>query len=271
MNYTLADENNIRSFMSVLPEILIEDNSRSIIAYEDDGTVCGAVSVSRGDIYYDIDWIYVTPHKRLSGVGRGLITEVKKMVDAVGLFPVHALFDTSTGNGLYEFFLSISQEEMIVDVEYSHDRYMVSVSDFVEYPAFKKDYPVKYTPKYFFKLDEKERNLVMEKTVGNLTITSEQDFPVSCEKALCIAVFEYKTPVGFTMVQKDSETNLHLTYLYADNKMALYSLFKYAVAILKKKYMDRKIYFDPLTAESERLAENLFPNADVHKIYEAEF
>ena len=270
MNYILANKDNIIDFESVLPEIFIEDNSRSIVAYEDDGTVCGAVSVSRADIYYDIDWIYVTPQKRLLGIGRGLIMEVKKMVNAIGLCPIHAIFDTSDDNGLYEFFVSISSPDMVVDVEYSHDRYVVSVGDFVEYPALKKEHQVKYTPKYFFELDETEKNRVLGKAVGNLTITDEKSLPSSCEKKLCIAVFEYKSPVGFMMVQKDMEGDLHLTYLYANDGMALYGMLKYTEIILRKKYMDRKIYFDAVTVQSERLARNVFPNAAVHKMYEAE-
>ena len=55
MNYIVADQLNIKSFESVMPEYLVDDLGTSLVAYEDDGSVCGAVSISYDGEGYLID------------------------------------------------------------------------------------------------------------------------------------------------------------------------------------------------------------------------
>ena len=271
MNYVLANNDNIVDFASVLPEDFIDINNRSIVAYEDDGSVCGAISVSRGDIYYDIDWLYVVPERRLRGIGRGLIWEVKRMVESIGRCPVHALFDATLDNGLFEFFMSISERNLFVDVEYAYDRFIVPVEDFLGSPAIKKEHKLKYKPSPFFKLEPYMRNKLLTKTIDNLTITNEEDLPSTCEKKLCVAVVDKQNPLGLMLVQKELSDDLHLTYLFAEDGMALYTILKFAEMVLGQYFMGRNIYFDAINNKSYKLARNIFPDAVTHKIYEADF
>ena len=84
MNYIKIDQSNRMDFASVLPEAFSQEPYIALGAYEPDGSVCGAVSLSDDGEQYGIDWLYVTPKKRLMGIGLGLVKEVKHMVSKIG-------------------------------------------------------------------------------------------------------------------------------------------------------------------------------------------
>ena len=67
MNYLRVTKENAGDFLSVLPERFCTGRDVSLAAYEDDGAVCGAVSVTYGGDQYDVNWLYVAPEKRHDG------------------------------------------------------------------------------------------------------------------------------------------------------------------------------------------------------------
>ena len=271
MNYIRVNNDNKDEFKSVLPEYISDGGEISLAAYEDDGTVCGAVSVSYGGNQYDVDWLYVAPERRLKKIGTGLITEIKRLVSAVGVCPIVARIDTSVDSGLYEFFLSISNPDLLVDINYSHDRYLFKAEDFLDSPAMKEKADMPYVPTYFSDMKPRSQSYMMHEAVEFLTITDPMRFEERLEKKLCFAVEENGVILSFMLVQKDAAGDLELSFLYSDNSKALLSIMKAAHREVRKNYKDKFIYFDAVTEESAALAKRFLPETDVRQIYEAEF
>ena len=115
MNYIRIDATNIDDFTSVLPASYFDGAGICLGAYEEDGSVCGAIALSYDGVQYDIDWLYVVGEKRLAGVGTGLIREVKHIVAELGVAPIRAQFDIEEDTGLYAFFLTVCLQISIVD------------------------------------------------------------------------------------------------------------------------------------------------------------
>ena len=276
MNYIVADLTNIKAFRSVLPEYLADNIGTSLAAYEDDRSICGAVSFSYDGDGYLIDWIYVVPEKRLQGVGRGLVMEVKKLVSEVGICPVRIRFDASNNSGIYEFLLSLDGDDVYVDMSYSHNRYKVTAGGFTGSDAINglnviKDASAKvYTITSFWDMDDKEINHALTLAMDHIRIMDFDDFKKTCEKELCISAKKGDRLLAFSLVQRLPSGELNLSYLYSADQKAL-PLILNELAFYMMEY-DKKqvIYFDAITEESELLARKIFPDATVESIYEAE-
>ena len=271
MNYIRVDNGNKGDFASVLPENYVDGIGVDLAAYENDGTFCGAVSLSYGTMQYDLDWLYVVPEKRLSGIGTGLLREVKRMVASIGICPIRALFDASEDNGLYRFFLSASSPDLLIDVDYSHDRYIVTAEDFLSSELMKDKHRMDYVPAYFWELDEGLREKALEPAMDHLTITNLKAFEESCEKNLCYTVEKDGRILSLMLLQKDNAENLTLSYLYSVDGKALMSMLMPAAMELKKNHKGKEVRFDVVTEEAARLAGKIFPEAERKHMYEADF
>lgn len=269
MNYIRIDATNIDGFTSVLPARYFDGADICLGAYEEDGSVCGAISLSFDGIQYDIDWLYVVPQKRLAGVGTGLLREIRNITAELGNLPFRAQFDTEEDTGLYAFFLSVDDPDFTVDVEYSHDRYFLNTKDFIE--SFRGGDLLKLPrPRLFWSLNEKLKEQALTKAVEHLEITDIEKFEDSCEKTLCLAVSEGEKIVSFMLVQNTPSGDLSLTYLYAENQKALFGMLKAAAIETQENFKNRTVFFDAVTAEAEALAYKVLPGAMKHAIYEAE-
>ena len=270
MNYIRVSGENRSEFASVLPEIFTDENRVSLVAYEDDGTVCGAVSLSYAGYQYNVDWLYVVPERRRSKVGTGLLKEVQYMVASIGICPIIARFDASKDNGLYEFFMDVSNPDMLVDVEYAFDRYNVSAEDFINSEVLKKKGEMDYVPVYLFDMDEEQREKAFDKAMEHLVLLDTEGFEESCVKELCFAVENNGEISALMIVQKEVEGELHLSYLYSEDGKSLMSMLVPAAREVRKNYKGYSISFDAVTDEAELLAKKFFPKAERGLIYEAE-
>lgn len=274
MNYIVADQLNIKSFESVMPEYLVDDLGTSLVAYEDDGSVCGAVSISYDGEGYLIDWLYVIPEKRRQGVGRCLVTEVRKLVSTAGICPLRIRFNASGDSGIYEFLLSIDGEDQYVDMSYSHDRYKVcadEVTDSLEKHGLNV---IKQADSYeimpFWDMDNKGINQALTLAMEHLCIRDLEDFKKTCDRNLCVSVKKGDQLLGFSLVQKLPSGELNLSYLYSENHKVLPHILKELAFCILEYDMDQVIYFDAVTEASDLLAKKIFPDAGKELIYEAE-
>ena len=271
MNYLRVTKENASDFSSVLPERFCTGRDVSLAAYEDDGAVCGAVSVTYGDNQYDVNWLYVVPEKRRQYVASGLIREIKSMVNVIGIYPIRAEFEISDDNGLYGLFLSVSDPDFPVELDYSYDRYYVTAEDLLSSEVMKKFKMFSDTPIPIWNMEESFRNSVMDIAMEHLAVTDPETFEESCEKKLCLAVMEDNEILSFMLTQVDQNRNLKLSYLYSKAPAALMSMLFRSSQWLKKDYRKAQITFDPVTKEAEKLAHKIFPNAETRAVYEAEF
>ncbi len=265
----INDENK-GDFAEVLPELLMDNIGLSVGAINSRGEVCGAISLSFDGAQYDIDWIYVTEEMRLTGVGRGLVTEVKRMVDRIGICPIYAQFDPLDDSGLYGFFLSLNSTDLIVDVSYSHDRYVVDAQDFLRSEHLKMKKDPKYMAEPLWELEEEKLESAMGIVLANYSIRDPEVFEESCEKNLCFAVQDEDHIRGLMIVQKLPGGDLLLSYIYSRDPRAAASLLMAASLELKRNYKHKKIYFDVVSREAEIMAKNFFPGVSPVHIYEAD-
>ena len=179
MNYIRIDATNLDGFTSVLPASYFDGAGICLGAYEEDGSVCGAIALSYDGVQYDIDWLYVVGEKRLAGVGTGLIREVKHIVAELGVAPIRAQFDIEEDTGLYAFFLSMDDPDFTVDVAYSHNRYFSNTEDFIE--SFGGgDFLKLPRPRLFWSLKEELKDQALSLAMEHLEITdAAKDYIIS--------------------------------------------------------------------------------------------
>ncbi len=269
-HYIEINDENKGDFSTVLPELLMDHIGLSVGAVNSKDEVCGAISLSFDGVQYDIDWIYVTPEMRLKGVGRGLISEVKRMVDRIGICPIYARFDPMDNSGLYEFFLSLDSSHMVVDVTYSHDRYEVSAQDFLHSEHLKMKKDPQFMADRLWELEEDKIEGIMGLVLENYSIRDPEVFMETCEKNLCFAILDDNRILGVMVVQKLPDGDLLLSYIYSREIRATASLLMAAALGLKRNYKNKKIYFDVVSREAEIMAKKFFPEARPIHIYEAD-
>ena len=90
----MNEENRI-DFEKVFPkEIELTDLRVAIGAADENGVVLGAASYVLSDYEYNLDWIFVEPAARLSGVGTKLIEKIFDIMMKTGyVFPLTARFE----------------------------------------------------------------------------------------------------------------------------------------------------------------------------------
>ena len=270
MNYILVGKENAGDFENVLfPGFDAEKKRVTIGAYEDDGTVCGAVSVILSDYQYDCDWLYVHPERRRQGIGKGLFEQVMKFISGTGMiFPVSASFEvTPEDDSLYSFFLSMDD----VDVEFSHGRYYASHERIAEAPELHKKMNVRLTEKEFGELSDHEKNQVIELITNEhiCAIPDLKSFLGNMAPDVSIVVFNEGAIVGGIFFQLRGDQNLELQYLFADSSVATVQLTVSAAARVKDKYPGYGIVFDAVNDKSARLAKKVFKGTEPVNIYEA--
>ncbi len=269
-SYIEITEENREDFSAVLPDLLLDNMGISVGAVNSKDEVCGAISLSFDGARYDIDWIYVTPDMRKKGVGRGLMTEAKRIVDHVGICPIYAQFDPLDGSGLYEFFLSLNSGQMIVDITYSHDRYMVDALDFLHSEHLKMKKDPEYMAEPLWEMEEEKIDAVLGIVLENYSIRNPKAFRESCEKKLCFAVQNGDRIQGIMIMQKLPGGDLLLSYIYSRDPRAAASLLMAASLEIKRNYKQKRIYFDVVSREAELMAKKFFPDARPMHIYEAD-
>ncbi len=128
MNHILITEDNQEAFSDVLPPRLSGRDRITIGAYDDDGAVCGAVSMTQASDRMDLDWIFVMPQVRRRGIGSGLVAELSDYALQAEGRPLYCSFaaDEDEGNGLYLFFVSDALSDCGFDVSYAYDRYIIT-------------------------------------------------------------------------------------------------------------------------------------------------
>ena len=281
MNYIKIDESNKTDFASVLPEEFSKAPYISLGAYEEDGSVCGAVALSFDGTQYDMEWLYVSPQKRRTGVGFGLVKEVRSMIMDIGFGPISAQFEVGRGDGLYPFFLSISNPEFLVDVVYSHDRYVVSAKDFLDSTVAKNGEKNKIedieneiknnSVQLFWDMEEELREKALQKTMKHLSILDEDIFAKSCEKPLCFVAQKDQELLSFLIAQNTPSGGIYLSYLYSKEPKALMAVLQAAAVEMKENYGEQTLFFDAVTGGAQSMAEKIFPHSVKRHIYEAEF
>ena len=273
MDFVKIDAGNKADFSSVLPEGYIKGREVSIGAVEED-VVCGAVSFSFDGEEYMIDWIYVEPQKRLMGVGKGLIEEVRKFVSAVGLCPIRMLIEGDEESGLYEFVLSLEDEDHPIVVEYSHDRYTITTDDFAQSPAMDRlnEGPVQtsYKASSFWSLDKKERAKALSMILDGFSVFDEEAFKKSSEKDCCLVEKRNDEIESFILVQRLGDDTLQLSYLYSIKPKALAAVLQDLYATLLEYGENQTVFFEPITDESRKLAKTFFADAKKMPLYEVE-
>ena len=273
MYFVEIDESNKELFSHVLPEAMIDGLGISIGAVSDDLTV-GAVSLSFNGEEYSIDWLYVTPSDRLKGVGRGLINEVRSMVSDIGICPIRMAISSSDESGLFPFILAIDDEDHPIDITYSHDRYVVSASDFSGSGALEEILSAGMVTDYvtgsFMKEDTAVRGKLLSEASKIFAVSDEEKFFSTCEKDLCLVTKKKGEIHAFVLVQREGENILKLSYLQSKDSKALVSLFQDLSAVLTEYPDNMTIFFDTVTAESKLLADKLFSDATKEAVYDIE-
>ena len=275
MNYTIVDFVNFKKFISVIPDSLASDDMGiSLVAYEDDGSICGGVSLSFDSEEYNIDWLYVIPEKRRQGVGRGLVFEVIKLVRFSGIAPVRIQYDATQKNGIHDFIQALEIDGFPPSVTFSHDRYTVSVGNFLDSDFIrtlkKRKRPMGYDIDFLLNMDKNVKKEAYSLAMDHFNILDEKQFENSCEKLLCLAVRGSGKLLSLSLAQRLPSKALKLSYLYADDPKALLCMLLEFASTIVNFDREETIYFDTVTDESSHLAKKLFPDAIPEKIYEAE-
>ncbi len=274
MYFVKIDESNKELFSHVLPESMIDGLGISIGAILD-GVTVGAVSLSFNGEEYSIDWLYVAPSERLKGVGRGLIHEVRSMVSDIGICPIRMALSSSDDSGLFPFVLAIDDEDNPIDITYSHDRYVISATDFSGSKGLDKVLGsgmfLDYETGSFMKEDAAVRGNLLSEASEIFTVSDVEKFVSTCENDLCLVAKKKGEIYALALVQRESENVLRLSYLHSKNPKALTSLLQDLLAVLSEYPDDMVIYFDTVTVEAILLANKLFPDAKKEAIYDIEF
>ncbi len=272
INYTQITEENKIDFSSVLPEQMKESHNRiSIGAYDDEGYVLGAVSFELVGFQYNIDWIYVHEKVRRQGVGAGLIEQALKAVMGIGeRFPVIARFEFSEeDNRMHSFFLSC--RNMITT--YSHERYYVTAEDVRGSSALHRPSKSETGTRLFFDLPiNEQKKILMQLSHEDIyDVADYESWKESCVPQLCRCVYVKNNLLDLVFMQKLSDGNLELSYLYGKYPRGLFELLSDTVREMEVLFPNSTLTFEAMNQDSEQLARHLFPKAKSAHIYEAEF
>ena len=272
INYVQITKENLADFSSVLPQNFETAVSRiSIGAYNDEGYVLGAVSLELIMVEYVIDWIYVHPEVRRQGIGAWLIQQILKAVIGIGeLFPVVARYEvTEDDMQMHSFFLSCQD----MTTSYSHERYYVTAKDIRGSDTLHRPVSSDLTTSLFFELQEEQQKKIIT------MLFSEQNYDVGdydrwkklCVPELCRCVFVKNSLVDLIFIQRLSEDQLELSFLYGKYPRGLFELLSLTVKDMEMLLPDCDLSFDAMSKESDNLAKHLFPRAKSVHIYEAQF
>lgn len=269
MNLIRITEENYKDFEYVLPLNPIDDNRTTIGAYDDDGTVCGAVSMVQSEDLCSIDWLFVIPKMRRQGVATELVASAVELVEHMGGFIIQSAFETEDGDDeLYDFFLSDAVHNMLFDISYIYERFYISPE---EIAAFRiPDKRQKQSITSVFDMPKYKQYQVLELISEYYELNNLRDWEADANRELCRAVYGKDGIDALIFFVERNDDNLQLAFLYGDNSKCLINLIYDTIEVVKKQYPEARIIFDAVTPESETLARKLFPNAKTSSVYEAE-
>ena len=271
MNYVWIDEENVDSFLNVLPRDLILADSHICVGITDDEDyVCGAICYRYTLYQYDVLWLYVIKERRRQGFGTALMDIVFKVVGRSGeIYPISAYFEAEDDESLYPFF--ISYEKM--DVSYSHDRYILSPKDIYRALIPPKAAEQTMEQTFFFSLPgslQKNMLEMLRKDEGYAPDDYES-WKETIVPELCKCIIKNEELKVLVFVHKRLGGDLELSYLYSKNPMGLAEILMSTAWDIEEKYPEARLYFDAISEEAALLAKKIFPKINVIPVYEAEW
>ena len=270
MDYVRIDEQNKDIFLSVLPEDPVDELSVCIGAM-DEKAVCGGVSVSFYGDMYSIDWLYVTPSMRRRGVARGLLREVQSLVAEIGFYPILMQVIDTGDNGIRDFLSSIESEFHLLEVTYSHDRYVITREVLVDHHVYgsllDKGMITDYKAEMFWNMGDKAIAYAM--SLIDVSLLDDSEFQASCKNDLCIAMMKKDRPEAFCLVLNRGRDGVLLYNLYSSNVRALVSLFQ-VLSDVMEEYDTKALYYETTKKKAALFAEKLFPAAKKETVYDVE-
>lgn len=270
MNFIVLNHDNFEFFENVILDSFLTGGNRIALgAYEEDGTVLGAVSYALTGYEYYIDWLYVDPDYRRQKVATALLDEIFKSIEStMEIYPVSARFEKDDEySGLYEFFESYPG----FDVEYSHPKYHISAKDINSSTTLKLKVNKKLQTVNFFDEPVSKQKYIMS-LVEKSGVYQVEDFDAwssSCEKSLCRATLSGNNLLDIIIIQHKKDGNLHLAFLYSKYPEGLLELLTGVAKDIATDYTDAELDFEAVTDESVLLAKRLFPEAVETPVYEA--
>lgn len=269
MNQILITKDNYADFISVLPEKLPGPYRTTIGAYDEDGYICGAISMQRNAEEYNLDWIYVVPSKRRQRIGSQLLERLNDMVKHIDGYVIRAEFEAGDSDSLYQFFLSDALEELYIDLDYLHDRYYIQPAELLALTENKLP-KVRAKSLPFFELSQREQRVVLDQISDQYEIDDYTAWQAACEKELCHVIYTGEELAALIFITRRTDGNLELSYLYGPDPGKLAALLGYVCSEVLRLYPEAGMIFDAVNENSTALAGKLFPEAYTIPIYEAE-
>ena len=272
MNYILINKENYADFLALIPLSIYPEDGRIILgAYSDDGDIIGVISFELSDNEYNLDWLFVAPSMRGRGVAKGLLREVFRFISVTGeVYPLSAEFEvTEEDNSLYGFFLS--QNDM--DVSFSHLRYYVSAEELKTSHLLNKTVNIVLGEKKFFDLTGAEQNRVINEMTADhrYFLENREKWGESCIEKLCRVMYSEDRVIGTIFVQRRTDGNLELSYLYSKNPLCTKKLVNETAKGISEFYPRCSLIFDTVDEGALKMARKLFPSSKTVNIYQAEW
>ena len=272
LNFILITKENAEGFKGVLPDDMISTNVRfSLGAYDDSGNVLGAVSYTVIEYQYEVDWLYVEPKVRRQKIGTELMDRVIAAAsETMEIFPISVHY-TCTGEDdpLHCFFMFYGK----MDVNYSHERYLIRSGDIPLAPILHKKLKMRHDRKLFFEEPENTRKRILEmlRKDENYVIEDYELWEKTCEKELCQCIYVGNSLMDAIFIQKNPDGSLELSFLYSRYPEGLLSLITSVAEEIEVKYPGHDLTFDAINTQSESIAKKLFPKAESQPVFEAEW
>ena len=271
MNHIIISKENIRFFSELVPEDFYTDGDRITIGtYDDYGNSHGVISYLSLGFECVLDWIFVKPTSRRTGIGTGLVKEMLSAIVHTGICPLSARFEADRNNGLFEFF--ISQDEF--ETDYLFDRFYVKPNDLLNSPSLAKEIQSNLTRYQFFEQSAKVQNTILMKLrelENGFEIEDPLTWEDSCVPEFCLFSGAEDDPEVVIFVQKRDDGNLELSYLFSTNPKEMISVMTYLRRRILRVYPKSDLVFDAVNATSDGIARKLFPLTEPVNIYEASF
>lgn len=270
MNYICIGKDNMDDFKSVLyPGFEPGEKRITIGAYDDDGTIQGAVSFLLMEDQYDCDWLYVHPECRGKGVGSGLYDQIRDFIQGTGMiYPLSASFEVSEEDrDLYGFFLS--EDDVIV--EYSHKRFYVKPEQIAAADILKKELLTGYQVELFSELNTEQKKEVLAelKEQHCYLIQDAAGWVKERIPELDMVLYDRDSIVGLIFFGKREDNYLELSYLYSTSPMGVLQMLARSAKIVDETYPGYGIVYDAVNVETEAISRKIFPDNTGVCIYEA--
>ena len=271
MNYVWVDQDSSSNFISVLPEAFADNKDNiCICACDDDGNICGALCFSLVVYQIDILWLYTDKKYRRQGIATALMDKIFEIATLSGeIYPISARFEPLADKSLYYFFISYSKME----TDFSHERFYVTPKEIRGAKLPELAEKEEYDKKGFFSLPESLQNNVlltlMEK--HGFVVADYMDFKEHAVEDLCRCIMRGDELLDLIFIQKRSDGNLELSFLYSENTKGLMELLTTTAWDIEELFPKAKLVFDAINEEAASMAGKLFPWTAPVPVYEAQW